>query len=161
MAARVRGLRCGLALAILLAAAGCAPSPEETSAQAEAVAREYFSSLSEGRFADAAAVYGGNFEELSAINPDLDPLDQAGLLERWCRQNGGVCLPIREVVSRDVLEDGAIRLRVQFSNPDGSLFEIGPCCGEVDTGQRTNEFDYVVRSVDGDLRVLQLPPFVP
>ncbi len=158
MILRLRWLGAILALGMLATLPGC--SKDEVP-MAEAILREYFAALSGGRFVDGAGLYGGNFEELSGINPDVDPQEQALLFERWCTQNGGVCLPIREIVSRDVLEDGGVRFRVQFSNADGSLFEIGPCCGEVDSGQRTSEFDYVVRRIDGDLRVLQLPPYVP
>ncbi|OGO13884.1 MAG: hypothetical protein A2Y93_00430 [Chloroflexi bacterium RBG_13_68_17] len=150
-----------LTAALLVTLPGCSAASSDEVPMAEAIVQGYFAALSEGRFDDAAGLYAGDFEELSAINPDVDPQDHALLFERWCTQNGGVCLPILAIVSRDVLDDGSVRFRVQFSNADGSLFEIGPCCGEVDTGQRTNEFDYVVRRIDGDLRVLQLPPYVP
>jgi hypothetical protein len=150
-----------LAAALLVALPGCTPTSGNEVPMAEAILQEYFRALSEGRFSSAADVYGGDYDELAANNPDIDPEDHAALFNRWCTQNGGVCLPVRDVVSRDVLEDGGIRFRVRFSNPDGSLFEIGPCCGEADTGQRTSEFDFVVRRIGGELKVLQLPPYVP
>lgn len=158
MGSRMKALSVLLAAGLLAVLPGCAG---DEVAQSEAALQEYFTALNEARFDDAADLYAGDFEELSAINPDIDPQDHGQLFERWCTQNGGVCLPIREIVSRDVLDDGGVRFRVQFSNADGSLFEIGPCCGEVDTGQRTNEFDYVVRRADGEWKVVQLPPFVP
>jgi len=54
-----------------------------------------------------------------------------------------------------------VHLIVEFANNDGSIFEIGPCCGEEDTGERTREFAYTVQSADGGLAILELPPYVP
>ena len=84
-----------------------------------------------------------------------------GVLEGWGHQNGGVCLRIQTVVERGSSSEGAFTFIVEFANNDGSIFEIGPCCGEEDTGERTREFAYTVQSADGGLAILELPPYVP
>jgi hypothetical protein len=50
---------------------------------------------------------------------------------------------------------------IQFASQEGGLFEIGPCCGEPDTGQRTTDFAYTVQRIGGVYKVLELPPYVP
>jgi hypothetical protein len=150
-----------LALLLLALAACTARAPAASLDEAEGALRSYFDALHDGRYNEAASLYSGDYDQLQANNPDLDPTDRAGLLERWCHQNGGVCLPIQTVVERGMSREGEFTLVVEFANEDGSTFEIGPCCGEEDTGERTREFAYTVRGAEGVLAVLELPPYVP
>ena len=150
-----------LALLLLSLTACVAPTPAPSLDEAEGALRSYFDALHEGRYHEAASLYAGDYAALEANNPDLDPSDRAGLLERWCEQNGGVCLTVLTVVNRGLSTEGEFTFVVEFANDDGSTFEIGPCCGEEDTGERTREFAYTVRSTEGVLAVLELPPYVP
>jgi hypothetical protein len=117
--------------------------------------------MHDGFYDDAAVLYGGPYDQLEADNPDIDPTDHAALLGRWCEQNGGVCLPVLTVVNREPAAGEIYTFVVQLANDDGSTFEIGPCCGEEDTGQRVREFTFTVKSLDGRFMVLELPPYVP
>jgi len=74
--------------------------------QAEEVLRTYLADLHGGYYEGAALLFGGTFDQLEANNPDIDPTDRAGLLQRWCEQDGGVCLPIQIVVSRKAAGGG-------------------------------------------------------
>ncbi|HET7011731.1 MAG TPA: hypothetical protein VFI11_13225 [Anaerolineales bacterium] len=148
-------LSLAVTLAVISACGGL-----ESSESAEAALRDYFAALHEGRYSEAVALYGGEYDPLEADNPDLEPSDRAGLLERWCRQNGGVCLPVQTIVDVAPAERG-FTFVVQFANEDGSTFEIGPCCGEEDTGQRTRDFTYTVIPAGDGFVVLELPPYVP
>lgn len=160
MAAGYRRVRI-LALLLLPLTACAVPTTAASLDRAEGALRSYFDALHEGRYNEAASLYAGDFVALGTNNPDLDPSDRTGLLERWCKQNGGVCLPLQTVVNRGLSREGEFTFVVEFANDDGSTFEIGPCCGEEDTGARMREFTYTVRSAEGVLTVLELPPYVP
>lgn len=154
-----------LSLALLLGAASCAgpapePSPTDTDPAAE-VLMAFFAALHEGRFADGAALFGGSYDVLRDANPDFSPEDHEALFERYCTQNGGVCLPVGSIVARGVVDDGTELFTVQFLNEDGTVFGQGACCGEPGTGTRRTEFAYTVRALEGELRVMELPPYVP
>jgi hypothetical protein len=154
-------------LAFVLGA--CSGAPTGTSApptvdpltEAETALSAFFEALAGGRFAEATRRYGGPYDYLQENNPDVDPEDHAALLERWCTQNGGQCLRVLEVLRRERYEGSRFGFTVQFAAPDGGLFEVGPCCGEEDTGQRTSEFLYTVEAIEGGYRILELPPYVP
>lgn len=158
----------GLLVLSLLAA--CVPTPAPPPAtstpipelsQAEGALTGYFAALANGRFAEAANVYAGPVASLQANNPDVSPADLASLLERYCMQNGGVCLPVGKYAQRSAPAKDTFVFVVEFANPDGTTFEIGPCCGEEDTGERTREFTYTVLLLDGEYQVFKLPPYVP
>lgn len=155
-------------LALAAACAPAAPSPTPPSptapaelAQAEAVLTGYFDALARGDFAAAAELYAGSLTMLREWNPDVNPDDGPRLLERYCTQNGGVCLPVESFARREAVAEDAFLFTVQFANPDGTTFEIGPCCGEEDTGQRARQFNYVVLLVYDGFRVFKLPPNLP
>ena len=155
-------------LALAAACAPAAPSPTPPSptapaelAQAEAVLIGYFAALASGDYANAADAYAGPTLGLETNNPDVNPDDLPRLLERYCTQNGGVCLPVEALLRREAATSDTFIFTVQFANPDGTTFEIGPCCGEEDTGQRTREFTYTLLLLDGDFKIFELPPYVP
>jgi len=138
-----------------------APTPIPPSGTAADVLTAFFAALHEGRFEDAAALYGGSYDVPREMNPDLKPDRHAALLERYCTRNGGVCLPVEKIVTSSSAGDGSEAFTVRFAKDDGTVFELGPCCGEPDTGSRTSEFAYAVRRIEGALRVVELPPYVP
>ena len=148
------------ALTTVLALGACQPAPATPdSSAAELTMREYFLALSQGRYADAVARYSGAYAEpLISMNPDIDSADRARLFERFCTQNGGMCLPVKDVI-RILPADIGFIFTVHFANPDGSTFAQGPCCGET-TGEPITEFDVLVSTL-GDDSVLTLPPYVP
>lgn len=159
-------------LALSLALAACsggatpteavsAPPTPDPAAEVQTILSAYFAALHEGRYEEAAAVYGGSYDTLQANNPDVDPANEALLLERWCTMNGGVCLPILSVLRYEQISPESFTFIVQFAKEDGGLFEIGPCCGEPDTGQRTTDFSYTVQRIGGTFKVIELPPYIP
>ena len=159
-----------LAMTFLLSACAAGVSPTESvsapptldpAAEAEAALREYFTALHEGQYAEAAVFYGGPYDTLQANNPDVDPADHASLLEGWCTRNGGQCLLVQTVLRHEETASESHTFIIQFASQEGGLFEIGPCCGEPDTGQRTTDFAYTVQRIGGVYRVLELPPYVP
>jgi predicted small lipoprotein YifL len=161
-----------LLILILSNLAGCSSllppsdptSPPNTNQQDAGQALvDFFRLLDEGHYQQAAELYSGTYEWLIEDNPDLRPSDQAGLLERGCRQNGLMCLEVRNAEAVMMLSSKGYVFEVQFQLEDGSLFELGPCCGETSTEMPpVSIFHYrVLQGEDGIWRVTELPPYVP
>jgi len=140
-----------------------APTLDANAAEARNVLLRFFTALNSGDYGTAASVYGGSYETLIAWNPDLPATDLIALWQRACEQNGLQCLPVHEVVGEQALSANVLKFTVHFRNPDGSLFVLGPCCGENETTMPpVSEFECnVARTSSGDFKVLCLPPYVP
>ncbi len=113
----------------------------------------------------AAALYGGSYEVLIEMNPDLDPTDGTALLRNACEVNGFPCLRLREVIFSQswVAEDGArmVYFAVHLTDHEGGIFALWPGDGAW-TGRPEILFSFTLRQFeDGLFRVLELPPFVP
>jgi hypothetical protein len=151
--------------------AGCTPEPviqeQPTSLpsianEAQQVLVKFFELLNAGKYAEADELYGGNYETLEDWNPDVNPSDHVMLWARACEQNGLRCLLARMTTFKELQGDTYI-FQVEFSNPDGSLFVLGPCCGANETEMPpVAQFEYkVVRNANGKFIVMDLPPYVP
>jgi len=152
-----------LLLGLILAACGSRVSTQ-TPAQADRQALEaYFSALSAGRYADAAALYGGDYQVLVDNNPDLDSNDQEALFQNACQINGFVChLAIKDYVSESQSSEAEFVFTVEFQTPDGELFSVGPCCGADPTElPPVTQFEYHVQVVNGKYLVMDLPVYQP
>ncbi len=117
----------------------------------------YFQLLNQGRYAEAVALYGGDYEQLRIFNPALRRNDYAGLFEYACR---GLlkCLTVRRIVSEQVISSTESRFVVEFANKDGSLFQLGPLEG---SQQVFTQFPYTVKKIAGRYAVMELPVYVP
>ncbi len=127
--------------------------------EAEQVLREYLYTLNKGDYISGAKLYGGSIELLQIWNPDITD-DLPAFLERACTQNGLVCMIPLSIAYRGIDANGNYQFRVEFSNPDGSLFVQGPCCGE-ENGVTFTSFLFRVARTDNGYAVLDLPPYVP
>ena len=127
---------------------------------AEKSLREYFTALNEGDYILGAKLYGGETELLQTWNPDIEKEDLPALFERACMQNGLICMAPRTVTYRGIDADGNYQFNVEFSNPDGTLFRQGPCCGETE-GPTFTSFLFHVMKIESGYAVLDLPPYVP
>jgi hypothetical protein len=132
---------------------------EEPLRAAETVLASYFDNLAAGNYAAAAEQYGGSYETLLYYNPDVDPEDQAALLERACTVNGFVCLSLRQIVEANEAGGDQFRFQVEFQDSDGSLFVLGPCCGaSAEEMPPVSTFDFEVRRTEGGrYLVMDLP----
>jgi hypothetical protein len=140
-----------------------APTLDANAAEAREIMMRFFSALNAGDYQMASELYGGSYEALISWNPDVQPSDKTALWRRACQQNGLQCLPVSEVVDANQVSANVMEFTIHFRNPDGSLFVLGPCCGENETTMPpVNEFKCsVARTSDGDLKVMCLPPYVP
>jgi hypothetical protein len=155
---------------LLVFSAGCIPqpafpapaSPTPTAAEAQDTLARFFMLLNAKHYAEAAALYGGDYEVLRGWNPDVNSSDHVNLWERACEQNGLQCLLVRSSSLME-LQGDTHRFQVEFSNPDGSLFVLGPCCGADETEMPpVSLFEYrIARNAEGKFLVMDLPPYVP
>lgn len=137
--------------------------PSSDLEQAQQALQNYFLALKQGDYARALEFYGGDFEVLSGYNPDIPEEDQLALMEAGCRYNGLVCsLLVMEILEEEQISPTEYQFTVRFANPDGSLFEQGPCCGEDPTASPpVSEFKYTVVKSGDRFLVQELPVYVP
>ena len=134
-------------------------------AAAEALS-EYFDSLFTGNYNRAAELYGGSYEVLADMNPEVNPDDTAAartLLEQACTVNGFVCLRLASYGVSAHPFPGAFTFQVQFEDENGQVYTRLPCCETPMPGEVVrSEFGYtVVKDPEGRFRVMELPIMEP
>lgn len=145
---------------IVILMAACNSAVHEWEAGRQALV-DYFAALSQEQYSQAVALYGGSYETLIEMNPDVNSFDLEGLLQNGCTINGLQCLEVRSATFKEQ-EDDTFIFTVEFNNPDGSLFVLGPCCGASPTEMPPAEqFTFRVEKKDGRFLVMDLPVFVP
>jgi hypothetical protein len=158
-----------LSILLILLLLGCAPQPTSapttlpsTAGEAQAVLIQFFDLLNAKQYADADMLYGGEYELLIIYHPSADPADHAALWSWSCEYAGLQCLKVRNATFQN-LQGDTYFFQVEFSNADGSLFVLGPCCGADETEMPPmSQFEYrVTREGNGIFRVLDLPPYTP
>lgn len=154
----------------LLVSAGCGVQPAvstptslpSTASEAQVMLINFFDLLNSKQYAEADALYGGDYEQLHLFSAEVDPEDHAKLWSNACELAGLQCLKVRSAAFK-ALQGETYIFEVEFSNPDGSLFVRGPCCGANETEMPpVSQFEYrVARNANGKFIVMDLPPYVP
>lgn len=123
---------------------------------------DFLTRLHTKKYAEAAPLYGGEYEALQVFNPEIDPNDRVGLWTWVCENQLLQCLEVRSTEFLHQEGDTYI-FQVEFNNPDGSLFVLGPCCGANETEMPpVSQFEFtVIRNEDGKFVVMNTPPYVP
>ena len=169
MKRRVIALFCFLVLLTGCASPSTNNAPEltpttlpSTASEAQGVLIRFFDLLNSKQYSEADALYGGDYEQLQIFNADADPSDHAALWAWSCEMSGLQCIKVRSANFKMLRGDTYV-FQVEFSNPDGSLFVLGPCCGSDETEMPpVSQFEYqVMRNSDGKFLVTDLPPYVP
>ncbi len=132
---------------------------------------DFLTYLHEGDYEKAAQIYGGSYDLMLEHNPEIDPNDHVSLLKNACTINGMQCLdvysagptaagPYESYELQNLIE---FKYQVEFANPDGTLFVLGPCCGGNATDSPPQSvFYFTVVKVDQDkFIVVDMPPYVP
>ena len=96
------------------------------------------------------------------FNPEIDPNDHVALWTWVCDHQLLQCLEVRSSTFQQLVGDSYI-FQVEFNNPDGSLFVLGPCCGANETEMPpVSQFEFTVaRNPEGKFVVMNTPPYVP
>ncbi len=135
------------------------PQPGDLGAARRAL-QTFFAALHGRRYVEAVDLYGGSYTQLRAWNPAVD--DFAGLLKQGCEHNGLQCLNLRRIVAQQAAGARAFQFVVEFTTPDGSLFQVGPCCGATEAQMAAQtQFPYIVTKTEHRFLVQGLPVFVP
>ena len=131
--------------------------------QARQALENYFKALQSKNYSEAVHLYGGDYAPLVQDNPDISASDTVALFERACTQNGFVCdITIKNLVQAAQLGEGEFRFTIEFQNRDGTLFVLEPCCGgDVSNFPPVTQFDFVVKKIDSEYKVMDLPVYVP
>ena len=160
-------------LFVLILLAGCAaqpistPQPTQTSPSSEEIKAvhalaTFLRLLHDKNYADAVPLYGGEYEALQVFNPEIDPSDHIALWTWACENQLLQCLEVRSAELSHQEGDTYV-FQVEFNNPDGSLFVLGPCCGANETEMPpVSQFEYTVtKNAESKFVVMNLPPYVP
>ena len=130
---------------------------------AEEALIDFFAYLAQEEYGQAAELHGGPQDVYDVIRGwnALEDGTPAELLEIACTHQL-VCMEIFEIVEAVQVSDSIFEFTVQFSNPDGSMFVLGPCCGATEEEMPpVSEFWYQVVLVEGEYKVMGSPVYVP
>jgi hypothetical protein len=132
----------------------------------QALARQalvrFFTFLHYERYGEAAALYGGSYDDLPVVREDLPPTaeDKALVWESECALLQ--CLLVSQVVEETQVSPDEFVFLVEFMNEDGSLFVLGPCCGATQAEMPPVwQWPYTAKRIDGQFKVMAPPVFVP
>jgi len=165
-------------IVLLILLVGCTPQPISTSSftptpltptslpstagEAYDVLVNFLTLLHTKNYTEAVPLYGGEYEQLQVFNTEIDPNDHVALWTWACDNQLLQCLEVRSATFKELRGDSYV-FQVEFSNPDGSLFVLGPCCGANETEMPpVSQFEYTLsRNVDHRFVVMNMPPYVP
>jgi hypothetical protein len=130
--------------------------------EAQSVLLNFLHFLNMGEYDQAVPLYGGDYDQLLVFNPQIDPSDHLALWTWVCENQLLQCLEVRSATSMNQEGDTYV-FQVEFNNPDGSLFVLGPCCGANETEMPpVSQFEYTVtKNAEGKFVVMNTPPYVP
>lgn len=154
-----------ISLLIILFLAGCTSQPRQPTSdvdEARATLVGFLTSLNTGNYEEAVPLYGGEYESLQVFNTQIEPADRLALWRWVCENRLLQCLEVRSAVLQHQ-EAEVYVFQVEFNNPDGSLFVLGPCCGANETEMPpVSEFEFtVIRNPGRKFVVMNTPPYVP
>lgn len=127
---------------------------------------DFFSLLSNGDYKGAVQLFADDpetdfYATAQMNNVDVDPNDYPALMEAACTYQLR-CIDILNVVSSEQVSETEFKFVVEFANPDGTLFVLGPCCGSNETEMPpVSQFEYRVEKVGSEFFVHGSPVYVP
>ena len=160
-----------LVIALMVSSMSCAPrqggppsggTPRDGQL-ARRVLLNFLESLHNGNYDEAAQLYGGSYETMMDHNPATNREDRAALLRNACVVNGGQCLEMRSAGLDRKVSNKEFVFKADFSNADGTLFVLGPCCGasEADSPSRSIFRFTVMKTGQDKFVVMDMPPYAP
>ena len=119
---------------------------------------KFFTDLSDGNYAEAAPLFGGE-----AIEYARDPLPGETVGDYWKSICDFLwCLPIVEITETEQVSENEFIFYTVFRHTDGTRFGIGACCGGDPAASPTVwQFPYPIRRIGGEWKVMRGPLFTP
>jgi hypothetical protein len=121
----------------------------------------FFEDLRDKKYTAAAEkISPSTYDFLAGLNSDITQAED--LLKFGCEESELLhCSVIKEIATEEALSSTEFLFNVVFTNPDGSLFALGPCCGE-EEGESQTHFDYHVTKIGADqFLILEAPVYHP
>jgi hypothetical protein len=120
----------------------------------------FFTYLHEGRYAEAAPLYGGPLDAVVVPDPESAGGDPGRFWEQACFLLQ--CLLVADIVEEEQVAPDEFRFLVEFMWDDGTLVTLGPCCGASEADMPPVwQFPYTVRVIEGQFAVMEPPLYVP
>ena len=149
--------------------AGCAAKmPKFEEQLAEQTAVSFFKDLSAGHYAQADALYAGEYEPLISFSSLISPTDHVALWKNACESSGLQCLPIDRIISTErypitqTNPQAAFKITVEFRDRSGKTFMQSACYGaDATTMPPVSKFTVDVVERDGKFHVSSLPVYTP
>ena len=134
-------------------------------AKAEEALVSFFMHLNNQDFEKALVLFELNgstssWEWLENFSLPEDRNDKAKVLQRYCEATG-TCLQAEVIEIKKEAAD-SYNLLVQFQKTDGNTFVLGPCCGASEEEMPPQDkFEFKVKKIDGEFKVITAPIYVP
>jgi hypothetical protein len=121
----------------------------------------FFTLLHDGRYAEAAPLYGGPYDVIREHNPDIPGDDYEALWQAVCTHQT-LCLSVSRIVDEKAIAQDEFEFVLEFIWRDGTLFKFGPCCGATEAEMPPVwQFPYMVKKVEGKFQVMEGPVYTP
>lgn len=135
--------------ALLLLIAGCTEKIEVYPDDPETIVQAYFKSLYDENYNQVIIYYGGTYEELQGYHPQMDGNDRAALFRAYIEITGGQLVKIDSIVKMtEIRADEEYSFELTFIDKEGKSFRGGMI------------YTYSVKKVDGQFKVMELPPYL-
>ena len=124
---------------------------------------EFLKNLNDGKYDEAAQVYGGSYQTMIDQNPGTDSNDHTTLLENACTLNGMQCLQAKIIGLEEEFPNEKYVFLVEFLDHNGTLFMLGPCCGddEASSPPQSVFLFTVIKTDQNKFTVMDMPPYAP
>jgi hypothetical protein len=123
----------------------------------------FLEDLHDGKYEQAAQLYGGSYDTMLDHNPGIDPANHPALIQNACTINGAQCLEVKSAILDREVSASEYSYQVEFLNSDGTQFVLSPCCGgnETDSPTQASFIFTVIKDEDGNFLVMDMPPYMP
>ena len=124
---------------------------------------EFLKNLYDGKYDEAAQVYGGSYQTMINQNPGIGSNDHTTLLENACTLNGMQCLQAKIIGLEEEFPNEKYVFLVEFLDHNGTLFMLRPCCGddEASSPPQSVFLFTVIKTDQNKFTVMDIPPYAP
>ncbi|QUH26211.1 hypothetical protein HZR23_11055 [Serpentinicella alkaliphila] len=141
-------------LTVLLFAIGCTSTQTKNVLNPDEIITQYAEAISNKDAKTIVLLYGGDYEFMEIFSEEQYRNDKEKVVENYLK-----VIPekiyFNEIQSKNEVGKDEFEYEVTFKTENGSIFEVG------DSETRNGVFKYIVRKVDGQYKVMDVPPYQP
>lgn len=116
------------------------------------ILKQYAKAISESDCKTLVRLYGGEYEFMEGFSPKDDRSNHEKVFKNYLK-----ILPdtifLDEIIEKTVQNENEIMYVVTFKRTDGSLFDVG------DTQNRSSQFRFALKKINGRFMVMDPPPY--